>query len=63
MSTSLDDFDYDVSQGSSPWIRPVASGDVIVYYSTIPRFRLEGLPKILHFVYFVLIWWLSDKIQ
>ncbi len=29
--------------------------------SAIPRFCVEGLPKILDFVYFALIWWQTDK--
>ena len=29
-------------------------------YSQIPRFCVEGLPKILDFGYFVLIWWQTD---
>ncbi len=29
--------------------------------STIPRFCVEGLPKILDFVYFVLFCWQTDK--
>ncbi len=31
------------------------------YWSVITRFCVEGLPKILDFGYFVLIWWQTDK--
>ncbi len=31
--------------------------------SAIPRFCVDGLPKCLNFVYFVLIWWQTDKKQ
>ena len=31
--------------------------------SAIPRFCVAGLPKILDFGYFVLIWWQTDKKQ
>ena len=33
------------------------------YYSAISRFYVEGLPEILDFGYFVLIWWKTDKEQ
>ncbi len=32
-------------------------------YSAIPRFCVEGLPKILDFGYFALIWWQTHKKQ
>ena len=31
------------------------------FFSAIPRFSVEDLPKILDFAYFVLIWWQTDK--
>ncbi len=34
---------------------------VLGFLSAFPRFCVEGLPKILDFDYFVLIWWQSDK--
>ncbi len=32
-------------------------------YSAIPKFCVEGLPKILDFGYFVLIWWETNEKQ